>query len=1092
MKNRNKKQTSWKSAGHYSSRLLFLVMFLVCASFTYAQNKEITGTVVDASGDPVIGASVQIKGSSIGGITDLDGHFKIANAPSDALLVVSYVGYSTQTVNTSGKNMIAITMTEDNKTLDDVVVIGYGSVKKSNLTSAVAKMDDKGIKDRPLARAEQALQGQLAGVTARTVNGEPGADMQIRVRGAASVNASSDPLYVVDGVPMSSITSLNPSDIQSIEVLKDAASAAIYGSRGSNGVVIVTTKRGKNGKPVITFNAAVGYQTAEKQLDLLTPTEWMEFRTRWNDANYLSKLAAAGKTGSISDASAVRLSNLGYKAGSANAYLVANDDRWFQYMSDATKASHTYTATTDPLALIDWQDALFRSAMTNNYDLSIQGGTDNVSYLISGGYMKQNGIVIGTDYQRVSFRANVETKVNKYITVGLNIAPTYIVSNGAGNANGKDSEIHHTWSMTPVAEVNAGLMTNANGFNKYDWAGSNTSPWYVMKTNLNRKRDVRVLGNAFIRITPIEDLKIELSGATTYYDSDKSLYTYTSATSNWAQGEGAVSTGRHVTARQWTTLLQALVNYDKTFGVHGVSLMAGASSEQSNVGFNTDQYFKNNFPNDAISESFDGSQLTAATNTVTQLTPDKLVSFFGRASYDYASRYMFSASLRADGGSVFGGDNKWGVFPAVSAGWMISNEKFFKKLNPSWLNTLKLRASYGVTGNNNISNTAAYATLTSTIYGGNAGYYANTLGNDNLGWEKTHSTDVALDFGMLNNRVQLSLDWYTKKTTDLLYQVPVAGASGFTTTWDNLGDIKNEGVDIELTTHNMTGQFKWDTSLNVSYNKNKVLSLGTDDTPIHSGWNGTGDGSNATNILEVGQPVNEFYMYEAIGVWKTQAEIDAYAKECGVSKVTFQSSKAIQPGDIRYRDVNHDGDFTLADDRVHMGQPTPKFTYGMTNTFRWKGFDASLLIMAQTGGKIYGALGRAIDRPSMGAQGNMFDKWNNAWWSETEQGDGKTPYILSTTTGGTCDSRWLYSSDYLSIKNLTIGYTFPFKSKIISNARVYISCENLLRFDSYYEGYSPETSNGKDTVPGGSSAIGSDYGGYPTSKIYTIGINVSF
>src|SRR5574344_129213 len=939
MKKQNMKRTSWKNDWHFVSRLFFLMLFLVCTTIAYAQNREITGTVVDASGEPLVGASVLIKGSSIGGITDLDGHFKIANVPTNANLVVSYVGYITQNVNTSGKSSITITMNEDNKTLDDVVVIGYGSVKKSNLTSAVAKMDDKGIKDRPLARAEQALQGQLAGVTARTVNGEPGADMQIRVRGAASVNASSDPLYVVDGVPMSSISSLNPSDIQSIEVLKDAASAAIYGSRGSNGVVIVTTKRGKNGKAVVSLNVTVGFQQVEKKLALLSPTEWMEFRTRWNDANYLTKMTAAGKTGNISDDSATRLSNLGYKAGSTNAYLVTNDDRWFQYMSDATKASHSYTATTDPLALIDWQDALFRNAMTTNYDLSVQGGTDNISYLISGGYMKQDGIVIGTDYQRISFRANVESKVNKYLTVGLNLAPTYIISNGAGTANGKDSEIHHTWSMTPVAEADAGLMTNSNGYNKYNWAGSNTSPWYVMNTNLNRKRDVRIMGNAFVRITPIEDLRIELSGATTYYDSDKSTYNYTSATSSWAQGEGSVSSGSHTTAREWTTLLQALVNYDKTFGLHGVSLMAGASQEQSNVGFNTEQSFSKNFPNDAIIESFDGSQITAKNNTVTQLTPDKLVSVFGRASYDYDGRYMVSASLRADGGSVFGGDNKWGIFPAVSGGWMISKEKFFKNLNLRWLNTLKLRASYGVTGNNNISNTAAYATMTSTIYGGIAGYYANTLGNSDLGWEKTHSTDLALDFGLLDNRIQLSVDWYTKKTTDLLYQVPVVGASGFTTTWENLGDIKNEGVDIELTTHNMTGKFKWDTSFNIAYNKNEVLSLGTDNTPIHSGWNGSGDGSNATNILEVGQPVNEFYMYEAIGVWKTQAEIDAYAQECGVSKVTFQSTNTIKPGDIRYRDVNHDGNFTLADDRVHLGQPTPKFTYGMTNSFQWNNFD---------------------------------------------------------------------------------------------------------------------------------------------------------
>lgn len=1067
--------------------LATLVMSLFCL-VGFAQ-KTITGTVVDTNGEPIIGASV-LTGKGAGTVTDFKGEFTLTNVDENATIKISYVGYEAQSVSVVGKTELSITLKEDATTLDDVVVIGYGSVKKRNLTAAVAKMDDKGIKDRPLARAEQALQGQLAGVTVRTVSGEPGADQQIRVRGAASVNASSDPLYVVDGVPMTTISSINPSDIQSIEVLKDAASAAIYGSRGSNGVVIVSTKRGKSGKPTVTFNGSVGFSQPEKKLDIMTSTEWMEFKMRWTDRSYLNQAASKGVTdASIKDDTATRMRKLGLTSPNYN-YI--NDDRWFQYLSPEIQAAHTYDANAGELSLLDWQDHAFQNAMIQNYDVSVSGGTENLSYLVSGGYMQQEGLVVGTDYRRANLRANVESKINKYITIGLNLAPTYIIANGAGTANGKDSYLHNILSSTPVSEPGVGYMTNVQPNTKYNWAGSASSPSYRSETNINKSKRVRFIGNAFVRLMPIEDLKIELSGATNYYDVDAQTYNFTSTTANWAQGEGSQSSGGHTTSRVWSTLLQALVNYDKEFGKHGIALMAGTSREETNVGFSTSQTYKAPFANDAITGSFNGSQVTPNANTVTEQTPNKLVSVFGRAQYNFDERYMLSASLRWDGGSVFGGDNKWGIFPAVSAGWMISSEPFWKNLGLDWWNTLKLRASYGVTGNNNISNTAAYATLAAVTYAGAAGYNANSLGNADLGWEKTHSTDVALDFAFLSNRIQLSLDWYTKTTKDLLYQVPVAAASGFSQIWGNLGEISNKGFDIEITTHNLTGKFKWDTSFNASYNTNEVISLGTDDTPIHSGFSSVGDGANASNILAVGHPVNAFYMYEAIGVWKSQAELDAYAKECGVDKVTFQG-KTNKPGDIRYRDINHDGNIDLNNDRDYLGQPTPKWIFGMTNSFEWNGFDASFLLTAQLGGKILGTIGRAIDRPSMGASSNVMDCWVNAWWSEDEPGDGKTPYILSSTTGGQVDSRWLWSSDYLSLKNLTLGYTLPIKSNILQRARVFISCENLLRFDSYYNGFSPEIANsGASGAPGGAQATGLDYGGYPTSRIFTFGANITF
>lgn len=1066
--------------------VLTLMMSLVCA-IGFAQ-KTIHGTVVDTSGEPVIGASVVVtKGT--GTVTDYNGEFTM-KVEENATIKISFVGYETQTVSVAGKTEFNITLKEDAKTLDDVVVIGYGSVKKRNLTAAVAKMDDKGIKDRPLARAEQALQGQLAGVTVRTETGEPGADQKIRIRGAASVNACSDPLYVVDGVPMTTISSLNPDDIQSIEVLKDAASAAIYGSRGSNGVVIVTTKRGKSGKPTVTFSGSFGWQTAEKKLDIMTAKEWMEFKMRWVDQSYLNQAASKGVTdASIKDDTATRLQKLGLKTPNYN-YI--NDDRWFQYLSPEIQSAHTYDANVGELDLLDWQDHAFRNAIIQNYNVNVAGGTDNLSYMVSGGYMKQDGLVVGTDYQRFTLRTNVESKINKYLTVGLNLAPTYTVANGSGSANGKDSRIHHILAACPVSENGVGYQINAQPNARYNWAGSVSSPTYALETNINKSKRIRFLGNAFLRITPIEDLKVEFSGAANYYDVDGQSYNYTSANANWAQGEGSQSSGGHSTSRSWTTLLQALVNYDKELGQHAISLMAGTSREETNIGFSTNQTYKSPFANDAITGSFNGNLVTPNANTVTEATPKNLVSFFGRVQYNFAERYMLSASLRYDGGSVFGSDNKWGVFPAISGGWMISSEPFWKNLNLGWWNTLKLRASYGVTGNNNIAYDAAYATLTAVNYAGAAGYNASSLGNADLGWEKTHSTDVALDLAFVNNRIQLSLDWYTKTTKDLLYNVPVAGASGFTSIWGNLGEIQNKGFEIELTTHNLTGKFKWDTSLNASYNTNEVISLGTDDTPIYSGWNGVGNNANASNVLMVGHPVNAFYMYEAIGVWESQAQLDAYAAECGVKNVTF-TGKVNKPGDIRYRDVNHDGNIDLDNDRVFLGQPTPKWTFGMTNSFEWNNFDASLLITAQTGGKVFGCFGRALDRPSMGASSNVFDCWTKAWWSETETGDGSTPYILSSTTGGQVDSRWLESSDYLSLKNLTIGYTLPLKSGILQRARVYFSGENLLRFDSYYHGYSPEISNaGGSSVPGGANALGIDYGGYPTARSFTFGVNLTF
>ena len=1056
-----------------------MLLLISCHLNILAQGKIITGVILDKTGETVIGASVLVKGTTNGTITDVDGNFTLNNVQENAVLQVSFVGYKTQDIALKGQSNVKVTLEEDTEVLDEVVVIGYGSVKKSTLTGAVAKMDTKGIQDRPLARPETALQGQLAGVTVRTTTGEPGADMQIRVRGAASVNANSDPLYVVDGVPMTTLSGINPADIASIEVLKDAASAAIYGSRGSNGVVIVTTQKGKTGKPKVSFNASVGFQTLEKKIDLLSATEWMEFRTRWNDAYYLSEAQKKGITNaSIRDDNATRLANVGVKAGTDNAYLYILDDRWFNYLSQDMRDSHTYTPTSESLSLLDWQDEVYRTAIVQDYSLNVSGATDNVSYLFSGGYMNQEGLATGTGYKRFSFRANVESKINKYLSIGMNLAPTYIVTDGSGRANGKDSQAHKTLSSAPVSEPGVGYMTYVQPNGRYGWADTTSSPSYILNTDISQNRTLHMVGNAFLRITPFQDFRVELSAAANYYDLDGNKYSFSSSGKGWAKGEGQSSSGSHSTSRIWNTLLQAVANYDHTFNKHGVSAMLGFSSEQSSLGYKTEQGFKAPFPNDAITGSFDGSKVAAGTNTVTEQTPNKLLSTFGRLQYNYDERYMLSGSLRFDGGSVFGVNNKWGVFPAISGGWIISNEKFFKNWDQKWWNTLKIRASYGVTGNNSISNTAAYATLTSSVYGGAAGYYTSSLGNADLGWEKTHSTDIAVDLGFLNNRIQLSLDWYTKNTTDLLYQVPVEGASGFSTIWDNLGDIHNEGFEIELNTHNLTGNFKWDTSFNMSYNKNEVKKLGTDNTPIYSGFSG----SNYSNILTVGKAVNTYYMYDAIGVWKNQAEIDAYSAAHNGQPVTFEG-KQIQPGDIRYRDVNNDGKYDKDNDRDYLGSPTPKFVFGMTNRFSYKNFDLSVYINGSVGNDIYNVL--RAETNIVSAWGNQRAEVKDRW--TVNNPNGKYPRAHVLVNQNLLQSDYLIEDgSFLRIQNVTLGYTFP-KVSFLRSLRIYATAQNLLTITGY-SGYNPEVnSQGQSNLQ-----LGVDYNAYPTARSFILGVNIGF
>lgn len=1040
----------FKRTIHFSTHNYFqcilTVMFFTSSLFSFAQERQITGIVTDVDGEVIIGASVLVQGTTIGTITDLDGQFTLSVTDKSTMLEVSFVGYDPIVVPIKYEPM-RIALNESSFLLDEVVAIGYGVAKKGSITGAIAQVSSDKLGERPISDVASVLQGQMAGVEVRSITGEPGQDIQIRVRGAASVNADANPLYVLDGVPVDNLTGVNPSDIESIEVLKDASSSAIYGSRGANGVVLVTTKRGKDGATRVQFNANWALQALESKMDLLSGEEWIDFAAHWRDQKYVADYA--GKGASINDSWDVREKII----GGVN----------YDYMPDPRWTQPGYGG----LTLIDWQDEFYRVAPMQNYELAVSGGTKSTNYRVSAGYLSQDGIAMETNYQRLNLRATLQSKLMDRITVSMNIAPTYSWSDG-GRVNGKGSQSHTVLQCVPVAEPEAGILTGAEPFDRYMWAKpnddtSNLSPVAFMKRSTNHSEFLRLTSSLNVKVDIIEGLSAEVMGAWNHFSFRNNYYTPSGVTSNWHLGEGVKSTGSKTERHRNKILFQALAHYNKDFGNHSLGAMLGYSMEQTTGG--SDEMRATQFPNDVLTV-FDLSYVTLNRANFNIFTPDRLLSYFGRLQYDYASRYLLTLSLRRDGSSKFGRNEQWGWFPAASGAWMISNEAFWPE--NALVNSFKIRASWGANGNNSIPANAALGILSNANYSYNgnvvSGFAPTSNVNDNLGWERTESWNAAIDLGLFNNRVFLSADYYVKRTKDLLYQVAVPAALGYSTSWENIGEIKNNGLEVELTTKNLTKQFKWETSFNMGWNKNEIVSLGTENETVYTGFSGT-------QVLQVGQPLRSFYMYKAVGVYQTKEDLEKYP--------TMTSSKV---GDVRYADITGDGKITEAD-RTLVGNPSPKFTFGLTNRFNYKNFDLSILLTGQTGGKIYGLWGRAIDRPGMGAQQNASGKWCNMWRSEEEPGDGKTPGILSTTSS-LYDTRWLYSSDFIKIKNITLGYNIPWKHKHIDFARVFVSCENVHMWKSY-DGYSPESNNGGTDGD-------YDYGAYPQARVFSLGINFTF
>jgi TonB-linked SusC/RagA family outer membrane protein len=1003
------------------------------------QGKKISGKVSDQTGAPLPGVSVVAKGTAVGVTTNVDGTFVLTIPDGTKTIVFSFVGMKSQEIVLGNKATFNITLEEESIGLDEVVAIGYGVQKKSNLTSSIAKISNQSIKERPITTMGEAFAGQLSGVRAQNQSGIPGSELTIKIRGVNTINGNSSPLYVIDGIPRENMTDINPSDVASIQVLKDASATSIYGSRGANGVILIETKQG-TGNTAITIDSYYGLQDPVKMMDVMDGPEWAAFQTYARNETYLRS------GGSMKDAMSKRPASLQIPAS------------W----TDGSRPS------------VDWQKAITQTAPIQSYQVSASSKTDKGSIYVSGGYLKQDGIILNTFYNRVNFRVNATLNAGEKIKLGVNIAPSF--SNQADqNTQGKETTIHQAIMQPPLVQLNEGTVD-------FGYPTEFVSVYPNAVEKLKVMTDDTEKGKITSSIWAEYQILKGLSFKTQYsYDYRTEIYEYFYP----AIERGWIPQGNSYTTRWSDWTFQNTLNYDFTIGKdHDINLLIGQSSDEH-------KYYNiaataTGFPNSLVRTL---NVATTPTQAYTFKEKNTTASFFGRATYNFKDKYLFNASVRRDGSSRFGGNNKWGVFPAVSAGWKLNEESFMKRFD--WLSLLKVRASWGMAGNDRIGNYDYMALLrvdntswNNAIQGGLA---PNNIGNDNLQWETTTTTDFGLDVSVLKNRIQFNFDYYNNKTTDLLFNVPVPNSTGFSSFRTNLGEVQNKGWEVDINTRNTTGQLKWSTSLNLSANKNKVIDMGGIQQFTATNW-------DAQFITRVGGPVTQFYVYRTDGLLKP-TDFDA-AKKPLVPIMTGQVA-----GNVKYVDQNKDGVINSSDLAPYSSN-LPDLIYGFTNRFEYKGFELSVLVQGQMGGKILWLGQRQMD---VGNSVNNLKRWVHCWKPDYEaiygagenpipsgvdmSWDGKTEYRLAGKNDNNTDLR-IYDASFFKIKNISLTYNLPkgiLGNSILKAAKVYVSIDNLATFDNY-----PGVTTESNTFGNETTQAGVDYTTYPLSKRYTLGVNITF
>lgn len=1043
----------------------------------------IKGKVTDENGLTLPGVTVKLLGSKLVAATDANGNYTLNIPDGTGSLEFSFIGYITKVVPINGKNVLNVTLEESNKQLSEVVVIGYGTQKKGNVTGALSSMKNENLDERPITRVDQALVGQLAGVTVKQTTGLPGKAFSIQVRGSGSISAGNEPLYVIDGFPLTNNSSnvasgsfstgnpldnINPADIENIEVLKDAAAAAIYGSRASNGVVLITTKRGKTGKPKIEFNNSIGVNEASKHLDMLSGDEWIARATEIINATYVAKYGSLGAT--ANDNPATRQSFIGLPPTGLNTtYMI--DPRW-------AMPGHP------GLEYEDWQDVIERRGVMQNSEVSASGATDMVNYMVSGAYQNQDGFLIGVGYKQYGVRANVEVNLTKKLKFGVNLAPSYSITQDPGT-EGKDNIFHQALSMSPVQEDTVGLYPNIGKNATYAWSNSTNGLLGKLQNNVGTTKRYRTLATTYGEYQIIKGLTFRTSLNLDNTNSASNTYvpyittgSLASRTFTGANNILSATSGSYSSYTRQTFVNENTLNYSTTFkSVHSLDVLLGQS-------YNYDRFDSQSLKSSGgyTNASIQTLNAAAAITGSTTSTQNVLESYFARVQYGYKDKYLLSASIREDGSSRFGSDNQYGVFPSASIAWRVSQESFMKAV-PT-ISDLKVRGSYGVNGNNNIGDYNTIATLGSNgyVFGSTAaaaiGQAPNLLANPDLKWEKSQTYDAGIDFGVLNNRIVGSIDYYNKLSTNLLLNVQVPEVTGFQTYLTNVGSVRNVGEELEITTRNLVGKLQWSTNFNISHNTNKVIALapGQSQIIIPNGFN------VSDQILRVGSPLNSIYVLKYDG-FLTAADIANHVAMYGTES----------PGDPKFEDANGDGVITEADKQI-VGHPNPDYTFGVTNTFHYKNFDLSILVQGQTGGSLYSELARAISRPGQGFTDNTPETFVNRWYSESNTGAGRFGKAYATYNSpiaATQDA--VYSTDYIRVRDITLGYNLKnlIKTPLIQGARVYFTLENFFGADKYSGGLNPDAAN--TTVSSNASyPEAGDYGGLPLPKSLIFGVNFTF
>ena len=1079
------------------SKMLSCVVMLLASVSMFAQRQTVSGTVVDSKGEPVIGCGVVEAGTTNGTVTDLDGKFTLS-ASAGSTLNLSCIGFTdAAVVIRNDQSVYNVTLSEDSQLLDEVVVVGYGTMKRSDLSGSSVSMKEEDLKGSVITSLDQAFQGRAAGVTAVQTSGAPGSSSSIRVRGQSTINANAEPLYVIDGVivqgggnsgadfglgdalgngkvsTISPLSTINPADIVSMEILKDASATAIYGAQGANGVVLITTKHGKAGEAKFSYEGMFAVSQQTKRLDMMNLRQFAEF---------YNSMAEIGEI------------------GNPNA----------EYADPSLLGVGT-----------NWQDEVFRTALQHSHQLSAQGGSDKVQYYISGSYMDQQGTIIGSDFNRFSVRANLDAQLKKWLKLGLNVSYAHTTDN-LKLADGGEGIIFYSLSTLPdipVYDVDGNWSTVIR-----EGQGSTKNPVAMAMMNDNKLKRQKITGNLFAEITPIKHLVFRTELGFDMNFSDAERYRPKISLGAYKQDQNSMSYQKNA-GTFWQ--IKNYLTYSNTFGKHSFSGMIGQEAWESKW-----DYLSGSSTGLTSDEIHNVSLGDPASYSVGQgFGSSSMASFFTRWTYNYDDRYLLTYTFRYDGSSNFGPENRWAGFHSVAGSWRFSNEKFMEGAK-NVLSNGKLRLGWGQTGNSNIGGFAWGAAISSMPSALGSGFRPANIPNTAIHWEKQEQWNLGLDLGFLENKYNVTIDLYQKKSSDMLMSMQLPsymGTQGNTSSnlaapKGNYGTIQNRGIEVTLDFHPVTAkEFSWDTNFMISFNENKLLAL---DGTKNAALIGYGQWDDVVSTTKIGEPLYGFYGYEIVGVYTDLEDIkNSPRAEKYPADGVFDRNTTVWIGDLKFKDVNGDGVIN-ENDRTNIGSPLPLFTFGWQNTFRFKGFDLGIFLNGSYGNKVlnYNLLAQGYN-----GLVHMNSAWTNQHNSVSDHArltpidpgksypsiyEGKTiynwyddpsnvtvankgtktprPTISDPNDNDRMSSRYIEDGSYLRIKNISLGYTLPKKvlRKIhFDNIRVYVNIQNLYTFTKY-QGYDPEV--GASTQDSRGLTYGVDNGRYPSPTTYSCGLNFTF